>query len=82
VNSLATTRDKLLKLRTALLNKVHAHLKAHGRESRKEAYDHPGNLRKVLSEQWPASVRLELEVIAAQIGSLSEGIKKLEVEIC
>jgi transposase len=82
VNSLATTRDKLVKLRTALLNKVHAHLKAHGRESRKEAYDHPGNLRKVLREEWSASVRLELEVIAAQIGSLSEGIKKLEREIC
>lgn len=82
INSLAQTRDRLVKLRTALLNKVHAHLKAHGRESRKEAYDHPGNLRKVLREQWSASVKLELEVIAAQIGSLTEGIKKLEREIC
>lgn len=71
-----------MKLRTALLNKVHAHLRAHGRESRREAYDHPGNLRAVLREQWPASVKLELEVIATQIGSLSEGIKKLEREIC
>ncbi|MCA1626943.1 MAG: IS110 family transposase, partial [Acidobacteria bacterium] len=82
VNSLANTRDRLVKLRTALLNKVHAHLRAHGRESRKEAYDHPDNLRKVLREEWPASVRLELEVIAAQIQSLSEGIKRLEREIC
>lgn len=82
VNSLAQTRDRLVKLRTALLNKVHAHLRAHGRESQREAYDHPRNLRAVLREQWPASVRLELEVIATQIGSLSEGIKKLEREIC
>jgi len=82
LKSLAQTRDRLVKLRTALFNKVHAHLKAQGRESRKEAYDHPGNLRQVLREQWPASVRLELEVIAAQIQSLSEGIKKLEREIC
>lgn len=82
VNSLANTRDRLVKLRTALCNKVHAHLRGQGRESRKEAYDHPGNLRKVLSEEWPASVRLELEVIVAQINSLSEGIKKLEREIC
>jgi hypothetical protein len=66
VNSLAQTRDRLVKLRTALLNKVHAHFRAQGRESRREAYDHPGNLRAVLREQWPASVRLELEVIAAQ----------------
>jgi transposase len=82
VNSLANTRDRLVKLRTSLFNKVHAHLRAQGRESKREAYDHPGNLRKVLGEQWPASVRLELEVIAAQIQSLSEGIKKLEREIC
>jgi transposase len=82
VNSLAQTRDRLVKLRTALLNKVHAHLRAHGRESRREAYDHPGNLRAVLSQEWPASVRLELEVITTQIQSLSEGIKRLEREIC
>jgi transposase len=71
-----------VKLRTALLNNVHAHLRARGRESRREAYDHSGNLRAVLSEPWPASVKLELEVIGAQITSLSEGIKKLEREIC
>jgi transposase len=82
INSLAQTRDRLVKLRTALLNKVHAHLKAHGRESRKEAYDHPGNLRKVLREEWSTNVKLELEVIATQISSLTEGIKKLEREIC
>jgi len=82
INSLAQTRDRLVKLRTALLNKVHAHLKAHGRESRKEADDHPGNLRKVLGEEWSTSVKLELEVIATQIGSLTEGVKKLEREIC
>jgi transposase len=82
VSSLAQTRDRLVKLRTALLNKVHAHLRAQGRESRREAYDHVGNLRAVLRQEWPASVRLELEVIASQIQSLSQGIKKLEREIC
>ena len=82
VNSLANTRDKLVKLRAVLLNKVHAHLRAHGRESRKEAYNHPANLRKVLRQEWPTSVQMELEVIAAQITSLSEGILKLEREIC
>src|SRR5215210_5281652 len=41
VNSLANTRDKFVKLRTILLNKIHAHLKGAGYESRKEAYDHP-----------------------------------------
>jgi transposase len=50
VSSLAQTRDRLVKLRTAMINKVHAHLRARGRESRKEAYDHSGNLSKVLSD--------------------------------
>ena len=40
VNSLAGTRDCLVKLRTSLFNKIHAHLRAQGRESRREAYDH------------------------------------------
>jgi transposase len=33
VNSLVTTRDKLVKLRTTPLNKIHAHLKGEGYES-------------------------------------------------
>jgi len=81
VNSLANTRDKLVKLRTTLLNKIHAHLKGAGYESRKEAYDHPANLRKVLSLNWSVAVRIELEVIVNQIHSLTEGITKLEKEI-
>lgn len=81
VNSLANTRDKLVKLRTTLLNKIHAHLKGAGYESRKEAYDHPANLKKVLGLNWSTAVRIELEVIINQILSLTEGVKKLEKEI-
>jgi transposase len=81
VNSLANTRDKLVKLRTALLNKIHAHLKGEGYESRKEVYDHPANLKKVLSLNWSTAVRIELEVIVDQILSLTDGITRLEKEI-
>ncbi len=81
VNSLASTGDKLVKLRTTLLNKIHAHLKAAGYESRKEAYDHPANLKKVLSLNWSAAVQIELEVIINQILSLTDGITRLEKEI-
>lgn len=81
VNSLATTRDKLVKLRTTLLNKIHAHLKGEGYESRKEAYQHEANLKKVLDLNWSVTVRIELEVIIAQIRSLTDGITKLEKEI-
>jgi transposase len=81
VNSLANTRDKFVKLRTVLLNKIHAHLKGNGYTSRKEAYDHPANLKKVLSLNWSTAVRIELEVIINEILNLTEGITKLEKEI-
>jgi transposase len=81
VNSLATTRDKFVKLRTILLNKIHSHLKGNGYPSRKEAYDHPANLKKVLNLNWSAAVRIELEVIVNEILSLTDGITKLEKEI-
>lgn len=81
VNSLANTRDKLVKLRVNLLNKIHAQLKGHGYESRKEAYTYETNLKKVLKLEWTAAARIELEVIIDQVRSLSEGIKKLEQQI-
>ena len=81
VNSLATTRDKFVKLRTILLNKIHAHLKGSGYPSRKEAYDHPANLKKVLELNWSTAVRIELEVIVNEILNLTSGITKLEKEI-
>src|SRR5688572_16549880 len=81
VNSLATTRDKLVKLRTILMNKIHAHLKANGYTSRREAYDHPANLKKVLDLNWSRAVHIELEVIVTEILSLTNGITKLEKEI-
>ena len=37
LSSLANTRDKLVKLRTSLINKIHAILKGHGLESRRKA---------------------------------------------
>lgn len=81
VNSLATTRDKFVKLRTILLNKIHAHLKGNGYPSRKEVYDHPANLKKVLELNWSTAVRIELEVIISEILNLTGGITKLEKEI-
>jgi hypothetical protein len=81
VNSLANTRDKLVKLRNTLLNKIHAHLKGAGYESREKTYDHPANLKKVLGLNWSPAARIELEVIINQILSLTEDITKLEKEI-
>lgn len=38
LSSLVGTRDKLVKQRTALINKLHARSVAHGRRERKEAF--------------------------------------------
>lgn len=81
VHSLANTRDKFVKLRTILLNKIHAHLKGAGYESCKEAYDHPANLKKVLGLDWSVAMQIELEVIVNEILNLTAGITKLEKEI-
>lgn len=81
VSSLAQTRDRLVKLRVALLNKIHSHLKAQGYPSRREAYQQEVNWKRILELNWSETVRIELEVIIAQIRSLTEGIVKLEKEI-
>lgn len=81
LSSLANTRDKLVKLRTSLINKVHAILKGHGLESRKETYSSEARLKEVLKLKFSACVQLEMEVIVSQIRSLNDGIKKLDRQI-
>jgi transposase len=81
VSSLANTRDRLVKLRTSLINKIHAVLKAHGLESRREAYSGEAGLKEVMKLEFSACARLEVEVIVSQIRSLNEGIKKLDKQI-
>lgn len=58
-----------------------AHLKAHGFESRKEAYHYEANLKKALQMPLQPLVILELEVIIDQTRSLKVGIQRLEARI-
>lgn len=81
MSSLVQTRDKLVKLRTTLINKIHAILNAQGHKSRKEAYSSEAGLEKVLAMTFDPIVRVELEVIVGQIRSLTQGIEKLDQEI-
>lgn len=81
LSSLVGTRAKLVKQRTALLNKLHALSVAHGRRERKEAFASEAGLGRVLEEQWSAVERVEVEVIVAQVRSLNAGIKRLEAEM-
>jgi len=76
--SLAQTRDKLVKLRTTLKNKIHNILSARGIVMPKEAFSGEAGLNKVLAMRLGPMVELELQVIVEQIRSLNAGIAKLD----
>lgn len=81
ITSLANTRDKLVKLRTTLKNKVHGILGAQGILLKKESLSSEKGLARVLEQPVPSIARTELAVIVEQIRSLNEGIKKLDKEL-
>lgn len=81
LHSLAGTRDKLVKQRTALINKIHNVLNSHGMKYRKESLSAEKHLKKVLSFDWDVIVRIELEVLVEQIRSLTNSIKKLDKQM-
>lgn len=81
LNSLAQTRDKFVKLRTTLINKIHAIHNGHGIKSPKSAFKSEKGLHAALVREWDEIVRIELEVLVGQIRSLNEGIKKLEAQM-
>ena len=79
--SITQTRDKLVKLRTTLKNKINNLLSAHGIELKKEELSSEKGLKKVLSFPWDVLVATELQVLVDQIRSLNGSIKKLESTI-
>lgn len=78
VASLAQTRDKLVKLRTILKNKVNNLLAARGILLRKESLASEKGLAEVLASPVSELERVELEVLVGEIRHLNESIKKLE----
>jgi len=81
INSLANTRDKLVKLRTALKNKIHNILSSHGILLKKESLSSEKGLQRILEQPVDPVAFVELEVIVSQIRGLNEGIKKLDKEL-
>lgn len=78
IASLTQTRDALVKLRTALKNKVNNILSAHGINLAKEALSSEKKLDEVLALPFEELVRIELRVIVAQIRSLNQSIHDLD----
>jgi transposase len=81
INSLAETRDKLVKLRTTLVNKLHALHRGCGINSRKSQFLSEKGLRGVLARDWEAATRVEVEVMVTQLRSIHEGIRRLEAQM-
>jgi transposase len=79
--SLTQTRDTLVKLRTALKNKVNNILSARGINLPKEALGSEKKLEEILSLPFDEVVRIELRVIIEQIRSLNKSIGELEKTI-
>jgi transposase len=81
IASLTQTRDTLVKLRTALKNKVNNILSAHGINLEKEALSSEKKLIEVLTVKFDPMIRIELKVIVEQIRSLNQSIAELEKTI-
>ena len=81
IASLTQTRDTLVKLRTALKNKVNNILSAHGINLEKEALSSEKKLIEVLAMKFDPMIRIELKVIVEQIRSLNQSIAELEKTI-
>ena len=82
VQSLVQTREKLVQLRTSLINKVHALLVSHGHKEKREHLTSAKGLAAVREKhRWSVAEEVELSVIESQIKSLNEGIKQLDQAI-
>jgi len=81
LGSLIGTRDKLVKLRTALKNKVHNILNANGIVTKTELLTSDKSLDKVLGKGLDASYQFELEIIVGEIRHLNEAIAKIDEQI-
>lgn len=78
VASLTQTRDRLVKLRTALKNKVNNLLSGRGIRIERESLSSEKGLARVLEQQLEPLMHLEVEVIVEQIRSLNRSVARLE----
>lgn len=78
LHSLCQTRDKLVKQRTQLKNKINNVLASYGILLKREELASEKALRRVLEYDIDVMVNLELGVLVEQIRSMNESIKRLE----
>ena len=81
IASLIGTRDKFIKLRTAMKNKVHNILNANGIVTKKEMFSSEKALDKVCQMDLDREYIFELEIVVRQIKSLNESIDEINKEL-
>lgn len=81
IKSLVGTRDRLVKLRTSLKNKIHNILNARGIKIKKETLGSEKGLDRILEYPLNDLTRFELGVIIDQIRHLNEGVERINQEL-
>lgn len=81
LKSLVGTRDRLVKASTSLKNKVHNILLAQGLELKASELKSVAGLERIKHMGQDDLTRLELQLLADQIQSLGESVKKIEAEL-
>ena len=81
VSSLITTRDKLVKLRSTLKNKIHGILNANGYVTKREIFSGGKGLERIFELELDEAYQFELRIIVEQIKSLTASIDRITEEL-
>lgn len=81
VASLIGTRDKFVKLRTALKNKIHNILNANGIVTKPEMFSSEKGFEKITAIELEDSYRFEVDLIVSEIRNLNQAVDKINEEL-
>lgn len=81
VGRMNETRNKLVGLKTSMMNKIHALAVSRGWKLRRESLASKKGLTAAMQLEWSPVERIELEIIGEQINALKQSIKRLEEAI-
>lgn len=81
ISSLIGTRDKFVKLRSALKNKIHNILNANGIVTKREMFGTEKGLKEILKSKVECSYQFEIGIIVDQIRNLNKSIKEIDKQL-
>ena len=81
LSSLIGTRDKFVKLRTMLKNKIHNILNANGIVTKKELFSSEKGLERVLDNDLDQASLFELRIVITEIKNLNKSISEIDNEL-